>query len=144
MNNPDKTELAVGGCLCGAVRYEVRGRLRDIVACHCTQCRKSTGHYYAATAARRENFTLTEQRGLRWYRSSAAARRGFCGECGSVLFWDNREYPHISITAGSLYEPTDLVLVKHIFVAEKGDYYTIADGLPQVEGRGHGIAIPEG
>lgn len=138
----EAADAHAGGCLCGAVRYAVRGPLRDVIACHCTQCRRSTGHYFAATAARRENFVLTEQRGLRWYQSSPAARRGFCAECGSNLFWDGKDYAHISITAGSLDGPTGLRLAKHIFVADKGDYYAIADGAPQADGRNHGIAVP--
>lgn len=143
MNGQAERAAATGGCLCGAVRYELRGPLRDVIACHCRQCRKITGHYYAATAIKREYFSLIEQRGLRWYQSSAFARRGFCGECGSVLFWDAADYAHLSITAGSLDGTTGLQLIKHIFVAEKGDYYTIADGLPQVQDRAHGVSVPD-
>jgi hypothetical protein len=46
---------AGGGCLCGAVRYEVRGPLRDVLVCHCVECRRWSGHLFAATAARRED-----------------------------------------------------------------------------------------
>ena len=144
MTNSQELRRGAGGCVCRAVRYSVHGPLRDVVACHCEQCRRITGHYLAATAVKRENFRLTTDRGLGWFQSSASVRRGFCTQCGSVLFWDNDRYPHISIAAGSLDEPTGLALVKHIFVAEKGDYYVIADGLPQVQGRAHGVVIPEG
>ena len=50
-----------GGCLCGGVRYTVTGPLRDIVACHCEQCRRSSGHFVAATACRQKYFTLDKQ-----------------------------------------------------------------------------------
>lgn len=136
------TQTHAGGCLCGAVRYVLKGALRAIIACHCRQCRKMTGHHFAATATRRANLTLTEQRGLRWYQSSPAARRGFCAECGSTLFWDAHAYPQISITAGSLDGPTGLRLVQHIFVADQGDYYAITDGVPQSAGRSHNIRLP--
>lgn len=139
MNEPDDRH-ASGGCLCGAVRYEVRGPLRNVIACHCAQCRKTTGHHFAATATKRENFVLTKRRGLRWYQSSGRARRGFCSVCGSILFWDCKEYPQISITAGTLDGATGLTLTEHIFVAEKGDYYAITDGMPQAQGRRPGIA----
>ena len=122
-----------GSCLCGAVRYEVRGPLTDVHICHCGQCRQQSGHCVAATEAQRSDFLLTEERGLKWYRSSDYARRGFCGECGSALFWDNGG-DEVGINAGSLDAPTGLKTTKHIFVEDKGDYYEIADGLPQFAG----------
>lgn len=121
---------ARGSCLCGGVRYEVRGRLRPVVACHCTQCRKTTGHFMAATAARRSEFTLVVDSGLCWYASSASARRGFCRICGATLFWDRPGRDSISIAAGTLDTPSGVSIVQHIHTADKGDYYTLADGLP--------------
>ena len=64
-----------GSCLCGAVRFEIAGPLRPVIACHCVQCRKQTGTYMSATACKDEYLTLTESRGLKWYRSSKDARR---------------------------------------------------------------------
>jgi hypothetical protein len=125
---------AAGGCLCGAVRYEVRGTLRQVVACHCTQCRRMTGHFLAATAARDGELTVTRDAGLKWFSASPAARRGFCGQCGSTLFWRGTGRDYTAIAAGSLDLPTGLALVQHIYTADKGDYYQIADGLPQSEG----------
>ena len=121
-----------GGCLCGAVRFTVDGPLRPVVACHCSQCRKATGHHYAATSANRENIEITGE--VSWYRSSEWARRGFCATCGSNLFWDGPG-ENLSILAGSLAAPTGLALVGHIYCADKGDYYDIADGLPQAAER---------
>ena len=120
--------MKTGSCLCGAVKYEVDGPLRDVVACHCVQCRKQTGTYLSATAANDGDLTIVEDRGLKWYRSSGTASRGFCGECGSVLFWkgDGRDYT--SITAGSVDGPTNLKLAGHIFCDSAGDYYEIAGG----------------
>ncbi len=74
---------------------------------------------------------LKSSASLRWYPSSATARRGFCGECGSNLFWDPVGEPRISIMAGSLNLPTGLTAQGHIFTAAAGDYYRINDGLPQ-------------
>ena len=122
-----------GRCLCGAVRYEIRGPLAPAHACHCTLCRRQSGHYVVATSARRSDFVLTEDRGLKWYRSSPSAKRGFCMECGSALFWDDGS-DDISINAGNLEPPTGLTVGQHIFVNEKGDYYEIADGLPTFAG----------
>ncbi len=124
-------EVHTGGCLCGAVRYEARGPLADVTACHCGQCRRQSGHLYATTGVSRQNLLLIEDRGLKWYRASATARRGFCGECGSTLFWQGDADDATAILAGSLDAPTGLKLARHIFVADKGDYYEITDGLPQ-------------
>ena len=68
---------------------------------------------------------------VRWYHSSAKVRRGFCGTCGSTLFWDPVQHDWIAVAMGAFDGPTHTSLSLHIFVAEKGDYYAIADGLPQ-------------
>jgi len=114
-----------GGCLCGGVRYRVIGELRDAVACHCTQCRKTTGHFAAFSACRNDDLLVERGDTLAWYESSPGVRRGFCGNCGSTLFWDDLSRGYISIAAGSLDQPTGIRLVKHIYAADKGDYYGI-------------------
>jgi hypothetical protein len=120
-----------GGCLCGGVRYRVNGRLDDIGACHCSQCRKTTGHYFAATACERSSLTFEADVTLAWYQSSPGARRGFCSRCGSSLFWERIGEDRIDILAGTLDQPTGLKMTDHIYVGDKGDYYEISDGLPQ-------------
>ena len=120
--------MKTGSCLCGAVKYVVDGPLRDVIACHCGQCRKQTGNYMSATAAQDSVLTIVEARGLKWYRSSATARRGFCGECGSVLFWKGEGRDYTSIAAGSVDGPTGVKLAGHIFCDSAGDYYEIAGG----------------
>lgn len=120
-----------GRCLCGGVRFEVDGPLRPIVYCHCTMCRRSGGHFDAATACASEHLRLLCAQSLRWYQSSATARRGFCSTCGTQLFWEPAARDHMSIWAGTLDTPTGLKPSMHIFVADKGDYYEITDGLPQ-------------
>lgn len=119
-----------GGCLCGAVRYEATGALRDVVVCHCRMCRKAHGHIGAYTAAARDALRLVEARGLKWYRSSAQARRGFCSECGATLFWDGDGRDTMSIAAGTLDEPTGLATALQIHVASAGDYYPVDASTP--------------
>jgi hypothetical protein len=120
-----------GGCLCGAVRYVVTGDLSPPDACHCSLCRRQSGHYWASTDILRDNVALTRAEHLRWYQSSEKVRRGFCGTCGSVLLWDVPGRARLAIAMGSFDAPTGAHLEKHIFTADKGDYYDIADGLPQ-------------
>ena len=131
MSGGNGAEKVTGGCLCGAVRYEVQGKLSPIMYCHCTQCRRQTGHFLASTSCKRENFRLTREDGLKWYQSSDKARRGFCAVCGSVLFWDGTGFGTMSIAAGSADTPTGVEPIAHIFTDNKGDYYEIKDGLPQ-------------
>jgi hypothetical protein len=120
-----------GRCLCGAVEFSVKGPLRPVVYCHCTMCRRASGHFVAATACAMPQLSIQPSEQLRWYQSSAQALRGFCSRCGSNLFWRPTSGPHVSIWAGALDDPTGLRGAMHIFVADKGDYYTLDDGLPQ-------------
>lgn len=122
--------VRTGGCLCGAVRYEAIGALRDVVVCHCRMCRKAHGHIGAYTASARDALRLVEARGLKWYRSSAQARRGFCSECGATLFWDGDGRDTMSIAAGTLDEPTGLATALQIHVASAGDYYAVDASTP--------------
>ena len=127
-------ETHAGGCLCGAVRFSTRGRLREVVYCHCSQCRRQTGHHYAATNVKGADLEIEGAEALRWYRASDFARRGFCATCGSALFWKRDGADDISVMAGAFDVPSGLKGGVHIFVADKGDYYDIDDGLPQFEG----------
>jgi hypothetical protein len=115
-----------GRCLCGAVRFEVDGPLRDVVLCHCGECRRWAGHVWAASAARREDVSVVEDGALRWIdspESESHARRGFCCECGSSLFWDAPGRETISFSAGALDPPTGLRTVREIYTEFAGDYY---------------------
>src|SRR5260370_38737019 len=93
---------ATGGCLGGGFRYEVKGPLRQVVACHCTMCRRTTGSYVHATAAMTADFRLTAAEGLAWYRSSPGSRGGFFKICGANLFWEGGCLPYRSIMSGPL------------------------------------------
>jgi hypothetical protein len=125
--------MASGQCICGAVRFEVRGPLRDVVLCHCTECRRWAGHVWAATACALEHLSFTEDRGLRWIDSPDSeldARRGFCVECGSGLFWDAPDRSWVSIAAGCLDSPTGIRTVGQIWTESAGDYYEIDHRIP--------------
>ena len=114
-----------GSCMCGAVRYEATGPFRPVVACHCTECRKSTGNYFTASSAYLANFRLTADDELKWYQSGAETERGFCGACGSSLFFRRIGGDRISFSGGSIDGASGLELAGHIFAAEKGDYYRL-------------------
>jgi hypothetical protein len=120
-----------GSCLCRAVTFAVSVPLHAPDACHCTQCRKQSGHVWASTDVPRTALTVKGEDKLSWYQSSEKVRRGFCAVCGSFLFWDASSKDSIAVAMGAFDTPTDTHLGMHIFVADKGDYYDIADGLPQ-------------
>ncbi len=130
----NSTVTARGGCLCGAVRYEVHGPLRDVFNCHCGQCRRTHGHYAAYSGAARDDLVIVEDAGLRWYRSSERAQRGFCSACGASLFWQPDGAGYTSIAAGSLDDPAGLKTIGHIYTADAASYYEITDDLARWPG----------
>ncbi len=113
-----------GGCLCGGVSFVVEGPLDDVIACHCSQCRRWSGHVWAGSFAPKAGFRLLWDATLCWYRSSSGVERGFCAECGASLFWRPEAGPEISIAAGALNAPTGLRLAEHWHRADAGDYYS--------------------
>lgn len=134
-------KITTGGCLCGAVRYEVRGPLRDVVNCHCSMCQKLHGAFGAHSKARKVNITITKEDGLAWFQTSQVARRGFCRECGSSLFWEPFDFDATGIIAGSLDGPTGLKTIGHIFVGEKSDFNEISDALPKFDASSDGELV---
>ena len=118
-----------GSCLCGAITFAVTGPLPAPNACHCSQCRKQSGHVWASVDLDRSALTVTGT--TRWFAASDKVRRGFCPTCGSFLFWDPLKGDATAVAMGAFDDPTGVRLARHIFVADKGDYYDIADGLPQ-------------
>lgn len=114
-----------GSCLCGAVQYRLKGKARSVVACHCTQCRKSSGHYVAATQTLVDDLEITGFSNITWFQSSASATRGFCKNCGSQLFWTETASRFMSVMAGTIDGDTGLVMDRQIFAEMKGDYYDL-------------------
>ena len=118
-----------GRCLCGDIRLTIAGELRSPGACHCSQCRRQSGHYWAAATV--DDAALTVTGVPRWFEASDKAVRGFCARCGSFLFWKARGSDTIDVALGCLDAPTGVRLERHIFTAHKGDYYDIDGDLPQ-------------
>ncbi len=128
------TERHTGSCLCASIGFSLTGRIGAPDACHCVNCRKQSGHFFASANVPRASLVVSGEENLAWYQSSPKVRRGFCSKCGSTLFWDPSGYDWIAVAMGAFDTPTNTRLDRHIFVAEKGDYYDIADGLPQRDG----------
>lgn len=120
-----------GSCLCGAVRFEIDVPLPPPDACHCTKCRKHSGHFFVSTEVGKDQLHVTGLEHVRWYQSSEKVRRGFCATCGSSLFFEPLHLDWIAVAMGAFDGPTQTAVGKHIFVGNRGDYYLIADRLPQ-------------
>ena len=118
-----------GQCLCEEIRYKVDGPLRDIVNCHCSRCRRSTGHFMAATNAKRDDVHI-EGATLTWYNPTEDVQYGFCSQCGSTLFWRSTRYPTVmSIAAGTLTPPTGLKTTTAIYRDYGSDYHHYDESL---------------
>src|SRR5262249_40359771 len=116
---------ATGRCLCGAVRYAVRGPRRHVVLCQCEECARWGGYVGAFAATRDDDLELVAQETLVWVDSPASdrhAQRGFCGACGSSLFWRAADGERVSIAAGTLDRPTGLPLAGHWDTRQSSDY----------------------
>ena len=130
-----KPYFLTGGCLCQAVRYQIHGVCRDVINCHCENCRRTHGHYAAYLSTEKKSLDIKAGDTLHWYDDQGpGTRRGFCRDCGSSLFWDRGSNSHqISVSAGTLDDSDELKTIGHVFVSEAGRYYRIDDDLPRYD-----------
>ncbi len=140
-------EILSGGCLCGGVRYQLTGPRRDVIVCHCENCRRTHGHVAAYTSVDQGDLQMLSEQTLQWFHDqSPNTYRGFCNRCGASLFWDARDGKNkIAVAAGTLDNASSLKTIGHVYVSEAGRYYEIEDGLPQYESSNAGaLEIPDG
>lgn len=132
---PKPADMAVGvlkgSCLCGAVAFDAGPPVGPAIACHCVECRRQSGHHFAAVPVPKDSVRFTGTEAPAWFRATAIATRGFCARCGSTLFWRGDDGPHAHVLMGSLNGATGLNLQAHVWVREQGDYYEIGDSLPR-------------
>ena len=117
--------MRTGRCECGAVQFRSAGPWRDIIACHCQTCRRTSGHFWAATAVLATALEITNSNGMKWFRSSDLAKRAFCNQCGASLFYQQDSKDYVAIGAGCLDDATGLKLIEEVFAREKGSYYDL-------------------
>lgn len=94
-----------GSCMCGAVTFRVSCALKPPDACHCTQCRKFSGHYSVGTDVPRSAVDISGAENITWYYSSPKVRRGFCAHCGCSMFFDPPAQDWIGISMGAFDGP---------------------------------------
>ena len=128
--------MVAGGCLCGAIRYEIEGSVAGIWLCHCSRCRRANGSAFQAGA-------VAPEAGFRWlcgedrisvYRAASGYRRAFCGACGSPVPLRVEGTQHVWLPVGGLEGAPGVRTTHHIFVGSKAPWFDIADGLPQFQG----------
>ncbi len=117
---------STGGCACGAISYRTEATLRSVANCHCERCRRITGHFMAATGCEEAELDVTDDGALRWYEPSPGVFYGFCSTCGSTLFWKTDDGDGwISITAGTVDQPSGLTTSAAWWTAEAADYHSL-------------------
>jgi hypothetical protein len=129
--------LYKGGCLCGAVRFEIYGKISQIVYCHCSQCRKAQGSAFATNGfVQAEDFIITQgEESLTGYAYTPEQTKYFCKVCGSPILSRNRERPdRIRVRLGTIESDIRERPQAHIFASSKADWEEITGDLPQYDG----------
>ncbi len=130
---PERT-LMHGGCLCGAVTYRIHAASKWCAHCHCSLCRRAHGAGYVTWLGCEEDTVEIEDDAsmLRWFASSSAAERGFCGRCGSTLFFRSGRWPgELHIAVGCLDDGPDRTPQAHVYWESRVDWIEVADSLPR-------------
>lgn len=123
-----------GGCQCGAVRWRGRAPVTNLCFCHCESCRRASGAPFVAWGTFSVPGFEIVGGSLAEQASSPRVRRGFCAACGtSLTYFHEGRAGEIDVTLASLDDPSQLVPERHIWVADKLPWVTLADGLPQYE-----------
>jgi len=137
-----------GGCLCGAVKYEITEMEPRIGHCHCSMCRKFHGAAFATLASvRSENFHWVQgEEKLKTFTAENETGRRFCPECGSSMVFvdvdDDGEWVEIAI--GTLDSDIKERPTAHIFVEHGANWYDVTDHLPQYKDGSNSELISQG
>lgn len=124
-----------GGCLCGAVRYEITAAPLTVANCHCSMCRRHSGAAFLTYAAFPRDKVIFTGEIPKLYRSSPEAERGHCASCGSpLIFVFDADQDTIWIAVGSIAKADQLVPQEHWYVADKLSWVALDDGLKQWPG----------
>ena len=125
-----------GGCLCGAVRFEVHGAIHNIVYCHCSQCRKAQGSAFAtngivdSTAFR----IVSGEDKLTAYESTPGQLKYFCRICGSPILSKRPAAPEqVRVRLGTIESDIRERPQAHIFTTSKANWETLCGDLPQYQ-----------
>lgn len=128
------SERIKGSCLCGGVEFNT-GPMDHMDVCHCTTCQRWTGSSFVGADYKSGDVVFTKDGTLKWFESSDWAKRGFCGTCGSSLFYRLKADPDFwAICSGALDVPEGIEIGKEIFVDEKPYFYAFEGDRPRLTG----------
>lgn len=129
------SETYSGKCLCGSVKFRIEGPIDHMDACHCKMCQRWTGGPFIGADISHSNVAFESDDDLVWFDSSDWAKRGFCGKCGSSLFYRLKDTPDFwAINAGALDTPPEMSVGKEIFIDEKPSIYALSGDHPRLTG----------
>ena len=123
-----------GSCLCGAVRFAATLPSKWVAHCHCTRCQRAHGAPFVTWAGfASEAVTVQDERSdLRWHAAAAGGTRGFCGRCGSPMFFKSDRWPgELHIARAHFLEPIDRAPQAHVFYETHVDWAAVGDDLPK-------------
>ena len=129
--------MYVGACLCGGIRFEILGGIRNIVYCHCSRCRKAQGSAFAANGivATADFRMSTGESLLTGYESTPGQTKFFCRTCGSPIMSKSMARPdQVRVRLGAIDSDLTERPMAHIFATSKANWEEIAGDLPQYEG----------
>jgi hypothetical protein len=129
-----------GGCICGAVRYAVRGAPESSAHCHCRSCQRAIGAAFATwCGVKSENFAITKGE-LKICKTSPGVERGFCGNCGTSLTYVSKSggteqnwRGKVWFLAPTLDDPAIVTPTAHVYVSCRQPWVKLSDGLPAFE-----------
>ncbi|WDE08119.1 GFA family protein [Thalassomonas viridans] len=128
--------MYLGKCLCGAVHIQVKGKISDIIHCHCSLCRKSTGTAYATNGfVNSEDFEVSRGRELLTRFTFKPGRyRHFCSACGSPVYSSNDQDPsRVRVRLGIFDSDIKERPGSHNFVTSKANWEDLDADLPRYE-----------
>ena len=128
--------MYTGGCLCGSVLFEIKGPIRNIVYCHCSQCRKAQGSAFATNGiVKADDFNIVSGAdSLTGYESTPGQVKYFCKICGSPILSKSESKPEqVRVRLGTIDSDITERPVAHIFSTSRANWEEIAGELPQYE-----------
>lgn len=126
--------VAVGGCLCGAVRFELAFPSKWVAHCHCTMCQRAHGAAFVTwVSVPRDQFRMVAGAdAVGRYHSSPPATRSFCARCGSPLLFESERWAgEVHVARAAIPGPVDRAPMVHAFYSDRAAWCACRDELPR-------------
>jgi hypothetical protein len=126
--------LARGGCLCGAVSFAAELPSKWVAHCHCSRCQRAHGAAFVTWAGFPETAVGINdpEHCLHWHVASAGGHRGFCGRCGSPMFFKSERWAgELHIARALFTDALDREPMAHVFYETHVSWVALGDALPR-------------